>query len=94
MNAPEIKYKLALKGMTFVGLDRKYGLPRGSCRMAVSTSHAKGELAIAENLGLHPKDIWSNRYDESGKRLRPQPKGAYDYKFDNKEEPKGGLSNA
>lgn len=94
MNAPEIKYKLALKGITFVSLDRKYGLPRGSCRMAVSTSHAKGELAIANTLGVHPKDIWNNRYDKDGKRLRPQPKVAYNYKFDNEEDLKSGLDNA
>ncbi len=74
MDVADIKYQLAKKGITFVDLDRKNGLSRGICRLAVSSPHIKGEQAIAEVLGMHPKDIFPNRYDEYGNRLRPQPK--------------------
>ena len=79
MDVADIKYRLAKKGITFVDLDRRYGLSRGICRIAVSSPHAKGEQAIADALGVHPKDIFPNRYDEYGNRLRPQPKEEYLY---------------
>lgn len=79
MDLEDIKYQLAKKGFSFVSLDRKYGLSRGICRIAVSSPHTKGEQAIAEALGMHPKDIFPNRYDEYGNRLRPQPKTEYLY---------------
>ena len=79
MDVADIKYQLAKKGVTFVDLERKYDLSRGTCRLAVSSPSTKGEKAISEILGLHPKDIWPQRYDEYGNRLRPQPKDEYLY---------------
>ena len=79
MELAEIKYRLELLGYNFVELDRKYNLSRGTCRLAVSSPSSKGEKAIAETLGLHPKEIWPTRYDGKGRRLKPQPKNEYLY---------------
>ena len=79
MDLEDIKYQLAKKGISFVGLDRKYGLSRGICRIAVSSPHAKGEQVIADALGMKPQDVFPNRYDEYGNRLKPQPKAEYLY---------------
>ncbi len=79
MEPAEIRYKLEILGYTFIDIDRKYGFSRGTCRLAVSSPSTKGEKAIAEILQLHPKDIWSKRYDKYGNRLRPQPKEEYLY---------------
>lgn len=79
MEPAEIKYRLQILGYTFVDLDRKYNLPRGTARSAASHSSKKGEKVIALTLGLEPKEIWPNRYDSYGNRLRPQPKEEYLY---------------
>ncbi len=44
-------------GYTFVDLDREYSLSRGTCRLAVSSPSTKGEKAIADTFGMHPKEI-------------------------------------
>lgn len=82
MNSIEIKYKLNLLGITFVDLDRKYKLSRGSCRMACSIPHPKGEVAISKALNIPAKDLFPDRYDELGNRLKPQPSKNYNYKID------------
>lgn len=70
----EIRFLLNRKGLTFADVDRKFGLPRGTSRNTPRYPHLNGELAIAECLGMSPREIWPSRYDPStGERLKPQP---------------------
>jgi len=74
----EIRYLLNRKGLTFADADRMYGLKRGIARAAARCPHINGELAIAELLGVSPRQLWPSRYDpRTGERLSPQPAEHY-----------------
>lgn len=62
---------------TFSELDRLNRLADDSCSKAASVAHEAGENAIADALGLKPKDIWPSRFSAKGVRLRPQPPRNY-----------------
>jgi lambda repressor-like predicted transcriptional regulator len=73
-----IRYKLEQRGYTYADVERQYGLPaRTACKAAV-VPYFQGELAIAEVLGLSPRQIWPSRFNmETGERLKPQPAENY-----------------
>ncbi|WPZ33189.1 helix-turn-helix domain-containing protein [Thalassobaculum sp. OXR-137] len=74
----EIRFLLNRKGLTFADVDRMYGLPKSVARVTARCPNPKGELAIAECLGMSPREIWPSRYDPStGERLKPQPGSHY-----------------
>lgn len=74
----EIRYLLNRKGLTFADVDRMYGLKGGIARAAARCPHVNGELAIAELLGVSPRQLWPSRYDpRTGERLSPQPATHY-----------------
>ncbi|MFQ5533441.1 MAG: transcriptional regulator [Sphingomonadales bacterium] len=79
MPPEEILYLLNRKGgWTYAEVDRIYGLKSGIARWAARCPHLQGELAIAEVLGMSPRQIWPGRFDSAtGKRLRPQPAAHY-----------------
>ena len=74
----EIRFLLNRKGLTFSDVDRMYGLPKATARGTARCPNPTGELAIAECLGMSPREIWPSRYDLStGERLKPQPSSHY-----------------
>ncbi|WP_085588238.1 helix-turn-helix domain-containing protein [Thalassospira sp. MCCC 1A01428] len=75
-----IRYKLEQRGYTYADVERQYGLPaRTACKAAV-VPYFHGEMAIAEVLGLSPRQIWPSRFDmETGARLKPQPAENYSH---------------
>lgn len=65
-------------GWTFSRLDRHYDLPRGAVQDALRNPNEGGEKAIADVLEVHPKKLWTDRYDQhTGHRHSPQPHENY-----------------
>ncbi len=77
MNEREIRTILMRTNIKFTDIDKKYKLPRGTSRLAVSMPHKKGEEALADVLKKPLTFIFPKRYDENSKRLKPQP--THDY---------------
>lgn len=76
--SPEkIRYELNTRGWTFASVARAYGLSDNSVRQAARRPHFEAELAIAECLGLSPRQIWPSRYRTDGARHQPQPSRNY-----------------
>lgn len=76
--AIELRFLLNNQGLTFYDVDRTFGLKPGTARIACRHPHLKGELALAETLGLNPNQIWPSRFDpKTGARLKPQPTRNY-----------------
>ena len=69
----DIRYLLNGKGLTFADVDRLFDLRDGTSRDTARHPHADGEKAIAKALCCDAKDLWPSRYDDDGKRLKPQP---------------------
>jgi Ner family transcriptional regulator len=67
-----IKYELRLKGTTLTALAKKYGLKdSSSMSAALVRSNPANEQRIADELEIHPKEIWPSRYFDNGDR-KPQ----------------------
>jgi Ner family transcriptional regulator len=73
----DIKAALEKRGLSLSGLDKTYGLPKGTCSAALSKPHPKGEAAISTELFIAPALLWPNRYNADGTRMRPQPAANY-----------------
>lgn len=74
----EVRFLLNRKGLTFADVDRKHGLKSGVARKTTRHPYLDGELALAEALGLSPRQLWPSRYDpRTGERLKPQPAENY-----------------
>jgi lambda repressor-like predicted transcriptional regulator len=70
MTRQEIKAALALKGITCADLDRKHGLPEGTCRWAsLGRRLPKGETAIAEELGVPVWRAFPQNWRRDGTRI-------------------------
>ena len=74
----KIKHDLYLAGYTFPDVDRQNDLPRGAAYRAMSEPNEKAEVALAAALACEPQDLWPERYDASGQRLKPQPPANYE----------------
>lgn len=72
-----IKRLLADAGLILLGIDREYGLARGTCGNALQQANLAGERAIAAALRRRPEHLWRTRYHSDGRRLSPQPKENY-----------------
>lgn len=58
------------KGTSLAALSREAGLSSSTLANALTKPWPKGEFLIAEALGVHPSEIWPERYfDKSGKQL-------------------------
>lgn len=77
MNEREFRVLFLMLGIQFTDIDKKYKLPRGTSRLAVSMPHKKGEEALSDVLKKPLNFIFPKRYDENSKRLKPQP--THDY---------------
>ncbi|OCA56181.1 helix-turn-helix domain-containing protein [Photorhabdus namnaonensis] len=57
-------------GTTLAAVSRKEGLSSSTLANALSRPWPKGEWIIANNLGVHPSEIWPSRYfDENGQPI-------------------------
>lgn len=72
-----IKNKLILAGLTLVGIDKDYGLPKGTCGNTLQQANLAGERAIAAALRTRPHLLWFTRYHSDGSRKSPQPPENY-----------------
>lgn len=76
--AAKIRETLFVRGITFADIDRRYGLPDGTARTTLREPNAKGEAALCDALAYEPQQLWPERYDASGHRLKPQPLASKD----------------
>lgn len=67
-----IKALLTENGLSLLGIDRKYDLPRGTAGTTLREPNPRGERAIAAALGSRPEFLWRDRYHASGQRKSPQ----------------------
>ncbi|OKP69600.1 hypothetical protein BTE77_27800 [Ensifer adhaerens] len=72
-----IKSKLLLAGLTLTGIDKDYGLARGTCGNTLQQANLAGERAIAAALKTRPHLLWRTRYHGDGRRKSPQPSENY-----------------
>lgn len=59
------KQELTLKELSIAN-----GLTPKACATAMHRPYEKPEKIIANQLGVHPKQIWPSRYHEDGRRKR------------------------
>lgn len=61
---------LRKKGTSLAALSRASGLSSSTLANALCRPWPKGEFLIAEAIGIHPSEIWPERYfGEDGKQL-------------------------
>ncbi len=79
-----IKYQLRRRGYTLTSLGREHGVSRHAVGLALRRPYPKMEAIIARALGLHPVELWPDRYDHQGSPNRsmgrPQKLAASDLK--------------
>lgn len=68
-----VKYHLRLRGTSFAQIGRDLGVTRWAVHRAFLVPYPRVERAIADRLGCEPRDIWPERYDPEGHRLRQKP---------------------
>jgi Ner family transcriptional regulator len=76
----DIKAAVRKKGVNLLQLDRNSRLRPKTCARTLYTPHRRAERAIARLLGVHPMALWPSRYDEKGRRLKPQPLANWQFK--------------
>lgn len=62
----DIKAAIRKRGICLEQLSISNGLDPRACSLALIRPHFAAELVIAEFLGLSPRQIWPNRYDDDG----------------------------
>lgn len=62
----DIKAAIRKRGVSLERLSLDNGLHRKACTMALFRPHFAAEMAIAEFLGVSPRQIWPQRYDADG----------------------------
>ncbi|MEI7608594.1 MAG: helix-turn-helix transcriptional regulator [Rhodospirillaceae bacterium] len=68
MHPEDIKAAIRKRGWTLRDVARAYGLPEDDCQKALRRPMFGGEHAIAEVMGLSPRQIWPSRYLPEGPR--------------------------
>ncbi|NIF60157.1 transcriptional regulator [Enterobacter sp. Ap-916] len=61
-NPADIIAGLCKKGISLAALSRECGLASSTLANALTRPWPKGEFLIAKALGLHPSEIWPERY--------------------------------
>jgi len=61
-----IKYQLRRQGYTLTSLGREHGVSRHAVGLALRKPYPKMEAIIAKVLGMHPAELWPERYDRQG----------------------------
>ncbi|MBW8003053.1 MAG: transcriptional regulator [Planctomycetes bacterium] len=59
-----IKYQLRIRGSSLSAVAREMGVSRHASNLALAKSYPRMERAIASKLGLEPRLLWPERYDE------------------------------
>lgn len=60
------------KGGTFTSIAKEYNLQRSTPRHALYRPCYAGEQAVAAFLGMKPRELWPDRYDDDGLPLHPR----------------------
>jgi Ner family transcriptional regulator len=68
----DIKAAIRKKGVTLLDLDALNGFPPSTCANALLRPSFSAELAIAEFLGVSPRQIWPARYTDEGTYKHPR----------------------
>lgn len=61
-----IKYQLRLRGYSLAALAREAGVGRHAPQYALRHPYPRMESLIAQKLGLHPAQVWPERYHLDG----------------------------
>lgn len=69
-HAQDIKAAIWKRRQTLSGLGEKNNLHGSTCRAALTRSQPKGEKVISEFLGVPLHELWPDRYDDTGGRIR------------------------
>jgi Ner family transcriptional regulator len=64
-----VQAQLRLSGKSFASIGRANGWGRGSVSAAMKIPSYPQEVALAEALGVSPRDLFPERYDLTGQRL-------------------------
>lgn len=67
-----IKYQLGLRGLSLGKLARRDGVTPNTYIKALHKPYPKSERAIARAIGLKPQQLWPERFNAQGGRLRPR----------------------
>lgn len=74
----DIKAAVWKRGMTLRRLATENHLPECACRVALVLPYRRAELAISKFLGVSPRELWPDRWDDEGRRLRkPRSRSAH-----------------
>lgn len=65
-----IKAQIRMRGMTLSLLATRNDLHESACRAALIRSQPEAERVIAKYLGVSLHELWPDRYDEQGGRIR------------------------
>ena len=65
----DVKAAIRKTGVSLSALGVQHGKSVSAIRMALFRPSAPVQCLIAAHLGLHPTEIWPNRYDELGQPL-------------------------
>jgi Ner family transcriptional regulator len=68
----DIKAAVRKKGTTLTALALANKLPESACRVALRMPYYIGEQAISRFLGISPRTLWPDRYDEDAQPLQPR----------------------
>ncbi len=66
----EIKAMIRMRGMTLSKLATDAGLHESACRAALIRSQPEAEKVISKFLGKPLHELWPDRWDEDGGRVR------------------------
>lgn len=69
-HAEDIKAAIRKRGMTLSALATSHELDESACRAALIRSQPEAEKVISLYLGVPLHELWPDRYDESGGRVR------------------------
>lgn len=65
----DIKAEIEKRGSSLAQLAREHGCTRAALSLALRKPARMGEKIIAGFLGVHPSQLWPDRYDGAGARI-------------------------
>lgn len=66
----DITAAIRKRGKTLTALALENGLSESACRKALILKYAKAELVIARFINIPVHELWPDRWDGDGKRIR------------------------
>ncbi len=61
-----IRYQLDIRGLSLAEVARKNNMAPGCLGQIWRKPYPRAEKRLADALGLHPADLWPERYDKDG----------------------------